>query len=209
MLDENTKNSVRGKLGEMQGEVKLIFLKKEENCQYCGDIEQLYSELVELSNGKLSVEKNQLNEKGEEYNVETGPVTIVEGKEKRFVRFFGIPAGHEFGAFIQTIVDVSKGKPEISSDLEEKVKSIDFPVHFKVFVSPTCPYCPAAMKVANDFALINENVKADVYEVNEFRELAAKYNVSGVPKTVINETEELIGAYPPDVTLQKILSLKK
>jgi hypothetical protein len=43
-------------------------------------------------------------------------------------------------------------------------------------------------------------VRADIVEASEFPALAQQYNVYAVPKTVINETRELIGALPePDV----------
>jgi predicted DsbA family dithiol-disulfide isomerase len=39
----------------------------------------------------------------------------------------------------------------------------------------------------------NENITADMIEVSEFPQLGVKYNVAGVPKTVINETFEVVG----------------
>jgi len=41
-------------------------------------------------------------------------------------------------------------------------------------------------------------------EVSEFPQLAVKYNVMGVPKTVINETIELLGAQPEQEFLRQI-----
>lgn len=42
-------------------------------------------------------------------------------------------------------------------------------------------------------------------EATEFPELARKYGVYGVPKTVINETGELEGAVPEQAFLQAVL----
>jgi hypothetical protein len=43
-------------------------------------------------------------------------------------------------------------------------------------------------------------VRADIVEASEFPALAQRYNVYAVPKTVINDTRELVGALPePDV----------
>jgi len=39
-------------------------------------------------------------------------------------------------------------------------------------------------------------ITADVVEVTEFPYMAQKYQVRGVPKTVVNEVVELEGAYP-------------
>jgi len=45
-------------------------------------------------------------------------------------------------------------------------------------------------------ARLNPRITADVIEANEFPELSQQFNVMGVPKTVINGVEELVGAQP-------------
>ena len=43
-----------------------------------------------------------------------------------------------------------------------------------------------------------ENVTADVIEANEFPELSRHYAVSGVPKVIINDKVEFVGAIPEE-----------
>lgn len=45
-------------------------------------------------------------------------------------------------------------------------------------------------------AIASERVTADVIEATEFPDLAQRYRVRGVPKIVINETTEFVGALP-------------
>jgi predicted DsbA family dithiol-disulfide isomerase len=45
-------------------------------------------------------------------------------------------------------------------------------------------------------AIENTHVQADVVEVSEFPHLAQRYAIRGVPKTVINERVEFVGALP-------------
>jgi protein-disulfide isomerase len=45
-------------------------------------------------------------------------------------------------------------------------------------------------------AQLNPRITADVIEANEFPELSRRYNVMGVPKTVVNGVQELLGAQP-------------
>ena len=54
-------------------------------------------------------------------------------------------------------------------------------------------------------AMENGHVKADVVEVQEFPQIAQKYRVMGVPKTVINETTQFIGAVPEETFIDKVL----
>jgi predicted DsbA family dithiol-disulfide isomerase len=54
-------------------------------------------------------------------------------------------------------------------------------------------------------AVENEHIMADVVEVSEFVELAQRYNVQGVPKTVVNDTVEFVGALPEPRFVQQVL----
>ena len=65
-----------------------------------------------------------------------------------------------------------------------------------MFVTPTCPYCPPAVILAQQMAYYSPRVRADMIEATEFPPLAQKYNVYGVPRTVINEKEFIEGAVP-------------
>ena len=48
-------------------------------------------------------------------------------------------------------------------------------------------------------------ITADMVEVQEFIFLAQKYNIFGVPKTVVNETVHFEGAVPEAKFLEKVL----
>lgn len=54
-------------------------------------------------------------------------------------------------------------------------------------------------------AVENEHITADVVEVSEFVDLAQRYHVQGVPKTVVNDTVEFVGALPEPRFLQQVL----
>ena len=54
-------------------------------------------------------------------------------------------------------------------------------------------------------AIENEHITADVVEVSEFIDLAQRYQVQGVPKTVINDRVEVLGAVPESRFVQEVL----
>jgi alkyl hydroperoxide reductase subunit AhpF len=74
----------------------------------------------------------------------------------------------------------------------------------QVFVTPTCPYCPQAVVLAHKMAAASPLVRADMVEAQEFPHLATKYQVMGVPRTVINETTHVEGAAPESMVLGKL-----
>jgi predicted DsbA family dithiol-disulfide isomerase len=54
-------------------------------------------------------------------------------------------------------------------------------------------------------AVENDNVRADMIEATEFPQLAINYQVRGVPRTVINQTQFVDGMVPEAVMLQMLL----
>lgn len=54
-------------------------------------------------------------------------------------------------------------------------------------------------------AMESANVIADVLEANEFPSYSARYAVQAVPKTVVNDRAEFLGAVPESRFLQEVL----
>ena len=53
-------------------------------------------------------------------------------------------------------------------------------------------------------AIVNPRIVADVVEVSEFPDLAQRYMVRGVPKTVINDAVEFLGNVPEETFVAHI-----
>jgi hypothetical protein len=57
-------------------------------------------------------------------------------------------------------------------------------------------------------AMESEFVQAEMVESNEFRDLAEKFMVSGVPQTTINSgADTVVGALPEQVMLERLQSV--
>ena len=54
-------------------------------------------------------------------------------------------------------------------------------------------------------AMESPRVKADVVEVQEFPQIARAYGVSGVPKTVINDSVQFAGAVTEETLIRRIM----
>ena len=54
-------------------------------------------------------------------------------------------------------------------------------------------------------ALACEQITADVIEANEFPDLAQAYAVMNVPKTVVNDRVEIVGAVPERQLVSEVL----
>jgi glutaredoxin-like protein len=187
--------------------VRLVVFTQEYECPYCAQTRSLLEELAGLSD-KLSVEVYDFvadANKARAYGVDKVPAVAIIGAKDYGLRFYGLPYGYEFQTLLEGIVSASRGMAEISEEAREKLRSIKSPVHIQVFVTLTCPYCPSVASLAFKFAVESDMVRADVVDVGEFPHIGQKYGVMGVPKTVINEKVEFLGAVPEDVFLEHVL----
>jgi len=55
-------------------------------------------------------------------------------------------------------------------------------------------------------AVASPHVTSYAVEATEFPDLARRYQVSGVPKTIVNEEVEILGALPPDAYIEQALA---
>jgi predicted DsbA family dithiol-disulfide isomerase len=58
--------------------------------------------------------------------------------------------------------------------------------------------------LAHKLAIESPHITADVIEVGEFPDLIQRYQVSGVPKIVVNETIQFVGAQSAEVFLDAV-----
>jgi glutaredoxin-like protein len=192
--------------------VKLVMFTQTVECQFCAETRQIVEEIAALSEKITAEIYNFVTDKAvaEMYDVDKIPAIAIlradNGEDKDYgIRFYGIPSGYEFSSIIEDIMDVSKGESGLQPRSKETVASITEPVHFQVFVTPTCPYCPQAVRLAHKFAMESDLIRADMVEAIEFPHLANKYGVYGVPRTVINEKVHQEGAAPEPLMLAKLL----
>ncbi|MEM3873878.1 MAG: thioredoxin family protein [Candidatus Bathyarchaeia archaeon] len=208
MIPEAHKRHLQEELaGKLQNPVRLVGFTQEYECPYCAQTRSLIEELASLSD-KLSVEVYDFvadADKVKAYGVDKVPAVAIVGEKDFGLRFYGLPYGYEFGTLVDGIIAVSRGKSDISEDVRERLKGVKAPVHIQVFVTLTCPYCPSVASLAYKFAVESDFVKADVVDVSEFPYIGHKYAVMGVPKTVINEKVEFVGAVPEEIFLEHIL----
>ncbi len=61
------------------------------------------------------------------------------------------------------------------------------------------------MRLAHRFAIESDLIKADCIEATEFPDLASRYRVYAVPKTVINDSASVEGALPEEFFLDRVL----
>ncbi len=207
-IDENLQTDVMNVMSRLGGEVSLILFTEKDSCTYCDDAKELLGEIVALSDN-LNLEIRDIDtdrEVAEHFGVDKAPGLVVMGEKDHGIRFYGIPSGFEFGTLLEVIRLVSNDDPELDEAVREKLEKLDRPVHLQVFVTPTCPYCPASVVAAHKLAMASDMVTGDMVEATEFPELSQRHMVMSVPRTIINDGEGIDGVVPEDDLIEWILS---
>ena len=207
LMDEETRTKLLEIFSTMEKPVTLVLFTEKVQCPACHTQQEILEAVTALSD-KLELKalnSQEHQQEAEQYNIDKFPATVPLGEKDHGIRFFGMTAGEEFSSFLETIMMISTGQSELAPQFETLVGNIEQPVHIQVFVTLTCPYCPKMVHAAHQFAYLNENIRSDMIEASQFRELAMKYQVEGVPKTIINETTVLEGAHPESILYMTIL----
>jgi alkyl hydroperoxide reductase subunit AhpF len=110
-----------------------------QECPTCRDAGELLNEVTALSD-KLRLETHDLVADAEEarrLGVERIPGLVMQGKNKGALRYFGVPAGYEFGVVIEALTGLSRGTTQLTAETRKLISQLAAPVHIKVLVTPT------------------------------------------------------------------------
>ncbi|MEN6448154.1 MAG: FAD-dependent oxidoreductase [Syntrophaceae bacterium] len=211
LIDAKTMKELQPIMKRLSDPVRIVFFTQEHACVACREQETLLAEVSSLSD-KITLERYDLmadSALARTYGITKVPATAVIGKKDYGIRFFGMTMGYEFGSLIEAVLLASSGQSGLLPEIETLLAIIDEPVHLEVMVTLTCPYCPKMVHLAHQMAVSSELIRADMVESSGFPQLVQRYNVSGVPRTVINEGVSFEGALPASQAILEILKAVK
>ncbi|MEB3860323.1 MAG: thioredoxin family protein [Desulfurococcales archaeon] len=203
-LTEEFIRELRETLLDMKGSVELeLFLGP--NCETCDDTYKLVKTIAEASPNtgnehliRLSVYDSGNPEHGKvfrERGVDRIPALLML---KGQIRYLGIPAGEEIRALVETIIRVSENESGLEETTKKELSRIkDRRVVIETIVTPSCPYCPYAVLLANMFAFESfkngGTVYSHVVEAYENPDIADMYGVMSVPAIAVNGSLVFVG----------------
>ena len=179
------------------------------DCHLCGHVVDLAGEVAALSPHLHVTIRDFIADAPEaaRLGVPRVPALVLarEAEERVPVRYFGLPAGHEFGAFLRALIVLSTGRGMTGADAAA-VAPITRPTRLMVFVLPGCPRCPEMAYLCASIAAASPQVTADIIDADAFPDLISRYNVGAVPKLLINETTEVLDVVPAKTLIEKIVA---
>jgi alkyl hydroperoxide reductase subunit AhpF len=139
------------------------------------------NELVQFEGGEYGMAMNLEEQTVSIVMLDNGDEIREGTRVKRTGGVVSVPVGE---GMIGRIVN-ALGQP-IDGKTRERIQAIGKPVDIKVLVSLSCTMCPDTVTAAQHIAAKNENVTAEIYDIQHFEELRRRYNVMSVPCILIN-----------------------
>jgi len=212
LLSEHDRQTVRTHLGSLTHRVTLLLFTQTIDAPETALIaRQILDEVADLSD-LISVEEANLildRDRAAQFGIDRIPAVVLlrDGEDTR-MRFLGAPAGYEFMSLVEAVTAAGTGDSGLSPESRALIAAhVTGPIDVKVFVTPSCPHCPRAVTLAHRMAVESPHIQATCVEATEFMDLSREYRVTGVPKTVVNRSIELLGAVPEDQFVRAVVAL--
>jgi alkyl hydroperoxide reductase subunit AhpF len=206
LLNEKVAAETKLILSGMRDPVRLTCFTRPD-CHVCGHVVDLSNEVAALAPALRLEVKDLVADAGEaaRLGVARAPALALRrgGEDRVPLRYFGLPAGHEFGAFLRALLVLSTGRGAPGADAAA-VAPITRPTDLTVFVLASCPRCAAMVYLCASIAAASPHVTVEVVDADVFPDLAARHHVGTVPLVVINGTTTVSDVVPAGELIAKI-----
>jgi glutaredoxin-like protein len=177
-------------------QVRIIFFEQSIGCETCAPTRRALEQIAR-DDPRITIEVLNLvldKAKAADYEVDRVPAVIIEGAVGGRIRYYGAPLGRELPTLTQAIAMAAGEATSLSDESRTALTALQTPVRLTVFFTPTCVYCPQMISLANQAAIESPLVSSIAIDATEYPDLVRRYNVNGVPKTIVNDSTELLGA---------------
>lgn len=157
--------------------------------------------------GKIVFREFDLShDEAKKWNIRNSPTILID-PEHYNIRWLGAPIGEEGRIFIEALIFVGFKKTGIGQQSLNVLKQIKDRRDIKLFVSPSCPYCPQQAVHALKAAVEKPDVVSlEIIDIQANPDIAREYDAQSVPQTFANEMLIALGAQPEELFM---LSLQK
>lgn len=207
LIDSATRQQLEKDFGQFRDPVTVVaVLSETENKPFNAYTRKILTELSGISSLIVPEFHGTDSVTAKTYGITRTP-TILINPGKYSIRMTGAPAGEEARALLVALLMASTGSTFLSDASRKRLDDLREKRDVKVFVSPTCPYCPQQAAVAIAAAILKpELVSLDIIEIHENRDLATQYNAFSVPQVFIDERLVGLGLQPEEVFIEELIS---
>jgi thioredoxin reductase (NADPH) len=185
----------------------LLFADRGADNVFAQAARQVIRAFRELSPRITLKEYDLTHELARKHQVTSSP-TLIIAPDRYSIRWLGAPMGEEARTFLELLLLVGTGKSSLSEQSAKVIRRIDSPRRVKVFVSPTCPYCPQqAVNGVKAAIELPEHISLEIVDIQAAPDIANQYGAQSVPMAFANDVLIGHGAQAEEVfasSLQKL-----
>jgi thioredoxin reductase (NADPH) len=174
---------------KMPYEIPLVlFTDSGKNEIFSQGARQLIRSVREMAPKVTLLEYDISHKMAQEWHAEYPPVLLFDPDNYQ-IRWLGAPLGEEGRTFVEALIMMGYRKTNLNKESLKVLNSIQSPRDIKVFVSPTCPYCPQQAVNALKAAIERPDlISLEIIDIQANPELADQYAAQSVPQVFANET---------------------
>ncbi|MEO0062121.1 MAG: hypothetical protein RLZZ08_681 [Pseudomonadota bacterium] len=105
---------------------------------------------------------------------------------EKWVRFAGLPMGHEFTSLVLALLWAGGHPPKVSDEVLEQIAALEGDYAFEMYFSLSCHNCPDVVQALTLMALNNPRITATLIEGGSFQAEVDDRGVMAVPATFLN-----------------------
>ena len=206
-ISEDSRKILKKELDNLREPVSiLIFTSKKVNKPFNEFSIKLFTELSRVSDKILPKFEAIGSDLSNKYDITRSPTLLIQ-PDKYNIRLTGAPAGEELRTLMLTLIMASTGITILSDTSKKRLADLKDRRNIKVFVSPTCPYCPIQVDIAVAVAIEKPGlVSTEIIEIYENKDLAAKFNAFSVPQVFIDDRLVGLGLQPEEVFVEEVIT---
>lgn len=193
---------------QLQNDIPLfLFVDRNKDDVYAQACRQVIRAFRELTSRITLKEYDLDHELAQKWNVDSSPTLLID-PEHYHIRWIGAPMGEEGRSFLEAMMLMGMGKSNLTGQSQSVVQRIDSPRQVKVFVSPTCPYCP--QQVVNGVKAAIEKpdlISLEIIDIQCRPDLAEQYSAHSVPQAYANDVLIGQGAQQEEIFMSSLEKL--
>jgi thioredoxin reductase (NADPH) len=210
LLDKKTSEVLGSIFEKMPRRIELLlFTSPGRNDPYSAATREIIRSLGSLTD-KIDLREYDLtDELAAKHQAQQSPTLLLD-PDHTHVRWLGAPIGHEAESFLAALVMIGHRNANLGTQSLKVLNSIEEPRRIKIFVSPTCPYCPQQVMNALKAAVERPDVIfLEVIDVQAMSELAEKYRAFSTPTVYANEKLIARGAQSEELFMASLKKLEE
>jgi thiol-disulfide isomerase/thioredoxin len=128
------------------------------------------------------------------------PPVVVVGSHRN-IGFQAVPSGKTLEVFLAVLAEQPPAENSLEHHTAERLRQIDLPVAFTLYIAPQCPHCPVALQQLISLACANRLIRLSIVDAQLFADRSTKDQVKSVPTLVLDDRFRWSGQIDVDEVL--------